>query len=127
MVKLLAAEEPSFVVFSHQEVRRNGVPDISVDGNGVASRWEFKHATPYFQNRGIQLITCKRLAEANHCMYVIYYEQADGSGAKTLIVHPRDMPPMGPRVSATGMFHDHQAVGHDHRFVVRMIRKAHGR
>lgn len=79
---------PGLLVFKHQDVRECGHPDWSVSGGGRTSWWEFKHGVPSFDAHGLQLLTCRRLARASFCRYVIWQESARGDAQRTLIVHP---------------------------------------
>lgn len=122
VVQLLRAAEPSFVIFATQDVRTAGIPDLSVEGRGRCTRWEFKRATPTFQNRGIQLRTCQLLAVANYCRYIIYLEYV--SISRTMIVHPALMPEMGLR-SGLGLACEATIDRIDHRWVTEFIRAQH--
>lgn len=111
---------PRFVVIPHVDAK-NGVPDWSVTGNGFTSWLEFKHATPAFASKGIQVLTARRLAAAGHCRYVVFWECA---GCKmTYIVHPREVQ-IGRNAAIA--FDVPAAEGFDFNFVIDHVRKVHG-
>jgi len=109
-------ELPKFVVFSHQEFARHGVPDNSITGRGKTTWWEFKHGTPHFDSTGIQELTMLRLAGAGFARYVIFLEDAGGLSKRILIVHPKDLRDLHPEASC---------VGHNYKFVVDYIKQVH--
>jgi hypothetical protein len=105
-----------FVIFQHQEVRRIGVPDVSITGLSKTSWWEFKHGTPDFDSTGLQELTMLRLAGAGFARYIIYLEDKDGESKRILIVHPKEFKDLIPEASC---------VGFNHRWVAEYIRKIH--
>jgi len=105
---------PRYQAFRHEDVRSIGIPDLSVTGHKITSWWEAKHATPDFFTFGLQELTCKRLAVAGFCRYIVWYEVGDD--LRTLIVHPRDLHSLTPEA---------EAAGHDHRFVATFMRQVH--
>lgn len=112
---------PGFVLQLHQQVRGSGTPDLSLDGLARGSWWEVKHATPDFLSPGIQEVTCCRLAAANFCRYIIYFD--DGHKKQTRIVHPvavRDRVGWDYPIETF-------CVGIDHEFVIDYMEKRHGR
>ena len=72
-----------------------GAPDREIVGNNVTTRWEFKHATPFFDSPANQELECMRLAKQGHCRYVLWAETA-AWGQHTLIVHPKEVHGRGP-------------------------------
>ncbi|MCR4301824.1 MAG: hypothetical protein NUV51_09460 [Sulfuricaulis sp.] len=117
LVRTLKEQLPGFIVLRHEDVRTSGIPDISVTGGGRTSWIEVKHATPHLETRGIQELTCLRLAGAGFCRYLVYQENKRGNGKRTLIVHPKHIGDMLPETFC---------VGYDHRWVAEYLRKIHG-
>lgn len=117
LLKEMRLQLPGFVIQAHADGLRSGVPDWSVDGNGRTSWLEFKHATPDFSSRGIQELTMLRLAAASYARYVVWWENAQGTGKRTLIVHPKNLKDLVPEA---------WCVGHNHRWLVEWIRARHG-
>jgi hypothetical protein len=116
MIKL-AKELPDYVAIRHEDVRTSGIPDLSISGNGATSWWEFKHATPSFEYKGVQHDTMLRLAlQSHHARYIVYWETASGLAMRTMIVHPADIATLDT---------DYSTKGHDHGFVVDYIRNVH--
>lgn len=107
---------PSYVVQTHENVRRSGQPDWSVTAHGRDSWLEFKHGTPHFDSQGLQELTMLRLAAAGFARYVIWQENADGTGKRTMIVHPKNIGDLGP---------EEWRVGFDNRFIIEYLRKRH--
>jgi hypothetical protein len=87
VLSLLRKTAPTLVVFPHQDVRRNGIPDISVTGGGLTTWWEFKHATPSFVSNGYQELTAQRLSRAGFCRYIVFREYEDET-KETFILLP---------------------------------------
>jgi hypothetical protein len=107
------ARLPGFVAIRHEDVRRSGIPDVSLTGCG---KDEVKHGDPDFGSSGVQELTMLRLAAAGFARYVIYLEDKDGDNKRTLIVHPKKLGTLEPEC---------QCVGHDHHWVVEYFRKRH--
>lgn len=99
-----------------------GCADRAIVGNGRTTFWEMKHATPDFDSPGNQELFCQRLAVQAYCRYVIWQENKQGVGARTLIVHPREVAGMANWNVQPESF----CVGYDHSWLVEQIRKAHG-
>lgn len=117
----LEKELPDFFIQTHADMA-NGTPDWSVNGNGITSWLEFKHATPSFYSRGVQVMTARKLAATSKsCKYVVFWE--DSAGRKmTYIVMPSDVLfGRNPVVNPCG-----SAEGHDLDFVIRYIEGVHG-
>ena len=76
---------PRLEVLRHRDITA-GIPDFSITGYGRTTWWELKHARPAFKSRGIQRLTCRRLAAGGVCLYIIYH-QYDG-GWTMMIAHP---------------------------------------
>lgn len=85
LLKELRARYPRLEVLRHRDITA-GIPDLSITGYGQTTWWELKHARPSFKSRGIQRLTCRRLAAGGVCLYVVYY-QYEG-GWTTMIAHP---------------------------------------
>ena len=113
--KELKRQLPDFYVLQYAT---SGAPDREIVGAGVTTRWEMKHATPDFVSPGDQELMCCRLAVAGHCRYVIWWENAQGIGQRTMIVHPN-------RVLDQSLVPEVWCQGHDHRWLVQQIRMAH--
>lgn len=96
----------------------NGAPDREIIGNGITTRWEYKHATPDFRSPDDQELMCMRLAVQAHCRYVIWFESRSGTGQRTMIVHPR-------QVHDKSLLPLESCAGFDHRWLVGEIRKVH--
>lgn len=116
----LKRQAPDFLVLHYLT---NGAPDREVIGNGITSRWEFKHATPDFRSPGDQELMCVRLAEQGHCMYVVWIETAEGQNPMTLIVHPREV--FGRKGKSKGMQYRTLCDGFDMKWLVTEVLKAH--
>jgi hypothetical protein len=87
-VMKILRQVPHYVALRHEDLFTSGIPDISLSGMRHTSWWEFKHATPKFESKGIQELTCKRLAAHGYrCHYVICY-QVPNEDVMTYIVHP---------------------------------------
>lgn len=94
LMVVLKRHAPELVAFRHESVRECGIPDLSLTGGGITTWWEFKHATPRFDDNGLQLLTCARLAVGGFCRYVLWRENANGTGKQTMLVHPRHVKTM---------------------------------
>jgi hypothetical protein len=113
---------PGFKVLRHQDVRHPGYPDWSVSANGRSCWWEFKHGTPTFDDFKLQLQTCRELARASYCRYVIWQES--DAGQNTLIVHPDEV--LAARRRGSWAFHAEAAApGFDFLFVARFMHRLH--
>jgi hypothetical protein len=106
---------PNFYVLSHAT---RGAPDKAIYGAGRTTLWEFKHATPDFITHGDQVLFCMRLAVANHCRYVIWWETSMGTSQRTMIVHPR-------MIHEGKLIPDASCVGFDHDWLVDQVKRAH--
>lgn len=106
---------PGFVILAHQDLVTGGIPDLSLSGYGRTTWWEVKHSVDRkFDTKGIQELTCLRLAAASYCRYIIYVEK---NGLKqTLIIHPRNLKTLDPEDSC---------IGFDHKWVVNFMRGVH--
>ena len=114
----LKRQAPEFLVLLYAT---NGAPDREIVGNGITTRWEFKHATPDFRSPGDQEILCVRLAEQGHCRYVIWF---DNRGLQlTMIVHPRDV--LGRKGRGLGIKVETHCIGFDMKWLVAQVLKAH--
>lgn len=99
-----------------------GAPDREIVGNGFTTRWEFKHGTPGFASPGNQELFCMRLAAAGHCRYVIWQESRLGLGARTMIVHPKNVYNRG---GGWNFLPEASCPGFDIRWLVNQVREAH--
>ena len=77
---------PGAVTVMHSSA---GAPDRAVSVGGCTTYLEFKHGTPGFDSPGLQELVCMRLEAAGECRYVVWQENANGTGQRTLIVKPR--------------------------------------
>jgi hypothetical protein len=66
---------PGFVSEKHADRFNYGSPDICVTGLGLTTRWEAKYADPDFEWKGIQHLTCRRLAKYGYCRYIIWRQE----------------------------------------------------
>ena len=115
---------PSYKLVSVQDIRTSGTPDDNINGNGRSTWWELKHATPRFDDSGIQLLTCMQLAATSFCRYIIWWESASGLGKKTMIVHPNKV--REARDAGRWLFEPEEVVpGFDMRFLVAYVRTVH--
>lgn len=113
---------PAFYVLSHVDAT-NGIPDLSISGNGTTTWWEFKHGTPDFTSRGVQVMTCRKLAAASFCRFVVFWE--NGAGEKrTYILHPSQV--VFGRNSDTILSVDCYTEGFDYDWLIDQIKRAHG-
>ena len=114
LLRELRARLPGAVVMKHSELRLSGVPDFSVTLGGRTSWFEVKYG-PRIISKGIQQLTCARLASAGMCRY-IFFEEKRGV-RRTLVLHPKHIDDLMPEV-----WH----VGFNHRFVCDFVRQVHG-
>jgi hypothetical protein len=115
-MEMIKLHLPGFVAIRHEDVRRSGIPDLSLTGHGKDSWLEIKHGDPDFDSEGIQELTMLRLAAAGYARYLIYMEDKDGGNKRTLIVHPKHLGDLEPEAGC---------MGHDHRWVVEFLRERH--
>jgi hypothetical protein len=113
---------PEFLVFAHSDLRKYGIPDLSLSGHGRTTWWELKHATPRFATKEIQEVTCLRLARTSFCRYVIYHEYGDTK--ETLIVHPSAV--YGRRGIVKQIAYEHSFAEFDHERVWEYMKSVHG-
>lgn len=106
------------VVFKPNDRATSGIPDISFTAGGRSSWWEVKHAKPFVKGTGLQHLTCRRLAAAGICWYIIY--QTCGGKLSTHLVRPSELTGSGAFVSVA------QVSGFDHLFVLQFMMKEHG-
>lgn len=115
----IRARLPGFQFFQFSTA---GAPDRLIVGNSLSTYFEFKHATPDFDDDPLQLHTCERLAENGaHCRYVIWWESATGLGQKTMIVHPR----MVRERKGWLLVPEEVTPGFDHRWLAEYVRGVH--
>lgn len=110
---------PRLLVFPLADAS-SGLPDWLIAGNGVMSMLEFKHATPAFYSRGIQVLTARRIAVATgRCRYVVFREKDELK--MTYIVHPLDVD-----IGRNTAIHPESAEeGFDFDFVIDYVRRVH--
>jgi hypothetical protein len=116
--KELRSQLPHFYVLQYATA---AAPDRTIIGAGRQTNWEFKHGTPDFVSHGNQELLCCRLAVAGHCRYVVWQELANGTGQRTMIVHPRTV---HERVSWR-LDPEEWCVGYNHKWLVDRIKEAH--
>ncbi len=84
LVKEIRLVIPTVVLFTHQDMRSSGNPDLELNANRLTSHYECKHATPNFKSQGRQELVMARLALASHyARYIIWYSARDGREKKT--------------------------------------------
>ena len=116
LMELIRDGLPGFVAIRHEDVRRAGIPDLSLTGYGKTSWIEIKHGTPDFDSTGIQELTMLRLAAAGYARYLVYIENQDGSNKRTLIVHPKRLKDLEPEA---------WCLGYNHRWVIDFLKDRH--
>jgi len=114
----LETQLPDFVTLRYATA---GGPDREIVGNGITSRWEFKHGTPTFRSQGNQELAMCRLAVVGHARYVIWRETPHG-GKCTMIVHPL----MVHERVGWDLVPEAVTIGFDHRWLVEQIKQIHG-
>jgi hypothetical protein len=119
LMRELKRQCPEFFVFF---LATAGAADRGIAGNGRATFWEFKHATPHFDSPGNQVLACCRLDRQCYCRYVIWWEDAQGENRQTLIATPKAI---HARTNA-GFVHEASNPSFDPKWVVNYIKRAHG-
>lgn len=114
----LKRQLPGFLILHYAT---NGAPDREIVGGSVTTRWECKHGTPAFRSPGDQELMCMRLAAVAHCRYIIWDERRGFK--KTLIVHPSEV--FNRREWSFNA--EAWCVGHNMRWLVEQVKKAHAR
>ena len=117
--KELRRQIPGAVTVLHVST---GAPDRAITFGGLTTYLEFKHGTPTFDSPGIQELCCMRLEAAGRCRYVVWQENANGAGQRTLIVRPR----MVFRREGWCLDAEKTFVGFDHKAAVRWLWESHG-
>jgi hypothetical protein len=112
---------PSWLPLTHTEPRIYGRPDITLSGAGRTTWWELKHATPNFTTMDIQELTCRRLAEASFCRYILFYEHDDNKS--TIIAHPNEV--YGHKGKTRGLVYELTWDGHNYPALVDYMRDVH--
>lgn len=115
LMKELRSLLPGYVHQRHEDRFSSGWPDISVSGNGKTSWWEVKHADPKWASKGIQELTCLRLAVTSFCCRYIFYHEREGV-KRTLIVHPNNLRELLPEAWCNGF---------NQRWLAEYIREVH--
>ena len=129
---------PRAVVLKHADKLTYGVPDFSVTFHHHTSWWEVKFAKPRsknkpptFESKGIQDITCKKLAVQGSCHYIIY--SVDEEGTKGVqIMQPRfldEWKPVRQTIDAYSYTMPEYVLavgfGFDHKLVISAIASVH--
>lgn len=109
---------PGAVTIMHSTT---GAPDRAITFGGHTTYLEFKHGTPVFDSPGIQELCCARLEATGSCRYVIWQENANGIGQRTLIVRPRMVMDRG----SWNLVAEETFQGFDHKSVVLWLRRSH--
>ncbi len=112
-----------FVALRHEDIRTSGIPDLSITGFGKTSWFEFKVANPQFHGTELQELTMLRLAAAGFARYLVWSENKNGTGKRTLIIHPKEVFKKNGHVSEMEI--EAFCVGYDHRWVCSYIRERH--
>jgi hypothetical protein len=115
LLKALRAALPNAVVLKHNERVLSGVPDFSVTLAGRTSWWEVKFG-PRIVSKGIQQLTCARLAVAGQCRY-IWFQELRGH-RQTLILHPKHL-------QNEDLQPESWCLGFDMWWLVQKVREAH--
>lgn len=115
LVHTMRTTVPWAVVFRHEDTNTAGIPDIAFTYKGKTIWLEVKYANPYIRSRGLQDLTCLRLASQGFCWHIIYQENK--GERRTIIAQPK-------HVVEAQIFPDEcMAPGFDHEFVVHFIRR----
>lgn len=119
----------SYFVQQHQDVRKQGIPDLSVSGLGKTTWLELKHATPAsgrktptFSTRENQEDTCRELERTSSCFYVVYYIR-DPETILTKIVSPSEV--FGKKGKIEEMYTIREWQNYDHEAIVKFIHEKH--
>jgi len=115
LVRELRSRVPWVVLRLETGQTTSGVPDIVVVGNHYTSWWEVKYADPDFTSKGIQELTCLRLAKHGFCRYIIYSKVDDNK--EIYIVPPSEFAKWQQSVN--------RRAGFDHNWVCDYIIRAH--
>lgn len=109
--------EKGFVTLPHEDHCTSGIPDMTTTGFNKTIWWEFKHANPDFANRGIQLLTMRRLAMFGSAYYIVFREV--GKEKSTHIVDPENIE---KDITTNSRF---WAYGFDIEWLVKLIKVLH--
>ena len=120
LLRELKTRCPRLEVLRHRDITA-GIPDLSITGYGKTTWWEIKHSRPSFKSRGIQRLTCRRLAAGGACLYVLYHEGLNGK--QTMIAHPMDIITSPMNAGDVGPID--MTVGFDHAWVCHRIMDRH--
>ena len=114
--EVLLAGLPGSVFFKHHDGSTSGVPDFTLTWRRITSWGEVKfYDDRDFDCPELQNITCRKLATAGLCYYLIY-ERRKGVD-RTLIVAPKDMERWREAKDVT--------MGFNHHWVMRRIAYLH--
>ena len=118
LVRYLRYELKGAIIFRHEDKYTAGIPDMSITYRCVTIWMEIKYANPTIHQRGLQTLTCVRLANQSLAWIVIYEEK--GGAKKTIITHPRNV--MQGTV-AENTPDECMVPGFDHKLVAEFIRR----
>ena len=117
-IRELLLQCPSYRVLHYSTA---GAPDRGIVGNGISTRWEFKHATPGITSKGDQELMCMRLAELGHCKYILWVEA--GGVKATIIATPKAIYQWQ---QGKALRPESWCEGFNHKWLVEQVKKAHG-
>ena len=120
LLRELKTRCPHLIVLHHRDLTA-GIPDLSTTGYGRTCWWELKHARPVFMSRGIQRLTCRRLAAGGTCLYIVYHQY--DCGRTTFVAHPDDI--TASPINAKNVERIEAADGFDHAWVCDRIMERH--
>lgn len=116
LMKFAHADMRGSVTLKHAEKFTTGIPDFSHTWRKMTSWWEVK-----FWNNGsfdapkLQHLTCRRLAAAGTCHYIIYEQREDKQ--RVVIVHPDQLDQWQESQNT--------AFGFNHFWVCKFMRQLH--
>ena len=116
-VRVFRTLVPAAVVLRHEDKNTAGIPDISITYRGRTVWIEVKYADPFFDGRGLQKLTCLRLAVQGICWYLVY-ENRKGY-RRTFFLQPKDV----VEDTITEIPDECMAPGFDHEFAVNFVRR----
>lgn len=106
------------VVLRHEDKNTAGIPDISVTYRGRTVWLEVKYANPRVSGRGLQKVTCLRLAEQGVCWFLVYEERK--GYRRTYFATPKEIVKFEEVIEIPD---ERTAPGFDHEFAVQFIRR----
>ena len=117
VVRYLRATIPMAVVLRLEDKNTAGIPDIIITYHGHTVWVEVKYANPYVRGRGLQKLTCRRLATQGICWYLIYEER--NGYRRTMFVEPKHV----VEGSVNEAPDECVSPGFNHEFAVKFIRR----